>query len=191
MNSMSPRSRIAATLLCLWAAHAAQAASGQDGPPPEPAGYWTGPFRSAVPTSIAGGTRIDAAELVRLIKQDSALVLDASEAPRRPPQLAPGSLWLPPPHPGIPGSVWLPGVGLAELPGQIETQLRERLVELTKGEKERAVVVYCHASCWLSWNAAKRIIGYGYRKVYWFAEGIEGWTAAAQATVPLEPPPQH
>jgi len=182
---------IAAALLFLSPAHAEQAASGQESPPPEPSGFWTGPLRSAVPATIAGGTRIDATELVSLLKQDSAVVLDTSEAPRRPPQLAPGSLWLPPPHPGIPGSIWLPGMGLAEMPGQLEARYRERLVDLTKGDKGRAVVVYCHASCWLSWNAAKRIIGYGYRKVYWFAAGVEGWTAAAQTTVPLEPPPEH
>jgi PQQ-dependent catabolism-associated CXXCW motif protein len=42
--------------------------------------------------------------------------------------------------------------------------------------------VYCHERCWLSWNAAKRAIRYGYRNVYWFPDGIEGWRAAGFET---------
>jgi len=35
-------------------------------------------------------------------------------------------------------------------------------------------VNYCHRNCWLSWNAAKRAISYGYRNVFWFPDGMEG-----------------
>jgi hypothetical protein len=40
----------------------------------------------------------------------------------------------------------------------------------------------------LSWNAVKRAIRYGYRKVYWFADGIEGWRAAGFETATIETP---
>ena len=51
-------------------------------------------------------------------------------------------------------------------------------------------MLYCHPQCWASWNAAKRAISYGYRKVYWYPDGIEGWekaglpTASAVAILP-------
>ena len=54
---------------------------------------------------------------------------------------------------------------------------------LTGGRFTTPVLVYCHEKCWLSWNAAKRALSYGYKHVYWFPEGIEGWTAANHPTV--------
>jgi PQQ-dependent catabolism-associated CXXCW motif protein len=48
-------------------------------------------------------------------------------------------------------------------------------------------VIYCHRNCWLSWNAAKRAISYGYRNVYWFPDGMEGWRAAGLPTASAEP----
>ena len=37
------------------------------------------------------------------------------------------------------------------------------------------VVIYCLADCWMSWNAAKRILAYGYSNVAWYPEGTDGW----------------
>jgi len=48
-------------------------------------------------------------------------------------------------------------------------------------------VLYCHQQCWLSWNGAKRAIQYGYRNVYWFPEGIEGWRKAKLPTTVVQP----
>jgi PQQ-dependent catabolism-associated CXXCW motif protein len=60
---------------------------------------------------------------------------------------------------------------------------RARLRTLTGGDMTKPIVVYCHHACWLSWNAAKRAIADGYRRVIWYPDGIEGWT---QAGKPLE-----
>jgi rhodanese-related sulfurtransferase len=35
----------------------------------------------------------------------------------------------------------------------------------------------------MSWNAAKRAIGLGYRNVIWYPDGTDGWAAAG---LPLE-----
>jgi PQQ-dependent catabolism-associated CXXCW motif protein len=51
----------------------------------------------------------------------------------------------------------------------------------------RPVVFYCHEKCWLSWNGAKRAIGYGYRNVYWFPDGIEGWRKSKLPTAVVQP----
>jgi rhodanese-related sulfurtransferase len=42
----------------------------------------------------------------------------------------------------------------------------------------------------LSWNAAKRAIGYGYQHVYWYRDGVEGWQAAGFHTAVVEPQPE-
>jgi PQQ-dependent catabolism-associated CXXCW motif protein len=155
---------------------------------PEPQGYWTGPINSTVPVTIAGGKVIhDAHDLQALLKGGDVVVLDVSNAPRRPENLAPGAPWLPLPHQAIPGTLWLPGVGLGEVPPSVDAFFRERLAAATGGELARKVVIYCHETCWLSWNAAKRAIHYGYRNVYWFRDGIEGWKAAGLPTALIKP----
>jgi PQQ-dependent catabolism-associated CXXCW motif protein len=39
------------------------------------------------------------------------------------------------------------------------------------------IVFYCLASCWMSWNAAKRALAIGYRRVAWYPDGTDGWAA--------------
>ena len=39
-------------------------------------------------------------------------------------------------------------------------------------------MIYCQEDCWMSWNAAKRVLSYGYPNVAWYPEGTEGWERA-------------
>lgn len=148
----------------------------------EPAGYWTGPINSAVPATLTGGRVIHARELTDLLKRSPAVVVDVSNAPKRPEEMSADAPWLPLPHEAIPGSTWIPGAGMGEIPADIDAYFREHLSRRTQRNHDHPVVIYCHEKCWLSWNAAKRAISYGYRRVYWFPEGIEGWRAAGLKT---------
>jgi PQQ-dependent catabolism-associated CXXCW motif protein len=169
-------------LLLLFAVFAARSDDVQ-----EPAGYWTGPINSAVPATIAGGKVIHAQDLLELLKQTDALVVDVSNEPKRPDGMAPDAVWLPPPQEVIPGSVWLPGAGVGDIAPDTDALFRKHLSQATGGDLDHPVVIYCHERCWLSWNAAKRAINYGYRRVYWFPEGIEGWRAAGNKTARAKP----
>jgi PQQ-dependent catabolism-associated CXXCW motif protein len=160
---------------------------GAPGAVAEPSGFWTGPINSPVPKTLSGGKVIHTRKLAQLLKASSAVVVDVSNAPRRPDNLAPTSTWLPLPHPAIPGAIWIPGAGLGEPPVAVDKFYRERLAQATGNDLGRTVVLYCHEKCWLSWNGAKRAIQYGYRNVYWFPDGIEGWRKAKQPTVVTEP----
>jgi hypothetical protein len=40
---------------------------------------------------------------------------------------------------------------------------------------------------WMSWNAAKRILSYGYSNVAWYPEGTEGWERANLPVVDSRP----
>lgn len=154
----------------------------------EPPGYWTGPINSPVPLTLTGGTVIHNAHQLRaLIKQGGTIIVDVSNAPRRPEHMAPDAPWLPLPHRAIPGSLWIPGVGLGEIPVALDDFYRQRLAAATNEHLARPLLIYCHRSCWLSWNAAKRAISYGYRNVYWYRDGIEGWKAAGYRTAVIEP----
>lgn len=158
----------------------------------EPEGFWTGPIDSPVPGTLAGGKVIHAQEAAEMMKAKDALVIDVSSAPKKPEGMAADALWLPLPHDAIPGSSWIPGAGTGEISQDIDAFFRAYLEQATGGDFEHPIVIYCHEHCWLSWNAAKRAILYGYRRVHWLPEGVEGWRAAGFATAVIKPqaPPQ-
>jgi sulfur-oxidizing protein SoxY len=154
----------------------------------EPQDFWLGPVNASVPRTLSGGTVIRANDLSALLKQRRAVVVDVSSSQQRPEKLAPQAVWMPPPHPVIPGSLWIAGAGAGAIDANTDKLYRQRLAEATSHDLDHPVVVYCHERCWLSWNAAKRAIRYGYRKVYWFPDGIEGWRAAGFETATAEAP---
>lgn len=155
---------------------------------PEPSGYWTGPTNSPVPATLSGAKVItDAHKLQALLDHQHPALIDVSKAPRRPDNMAPGAPWLPLPHHAIPGTLWIPGPGAGEVPAAVEAFFRQQLAKATHNDPTRPVVIYCHESCWLSWNAAKRAVSYGYQHVYWYRDGIEGWKAAGLPTAVIEP----
>jgi sulfur-oxidizing protein SoxY len=147
-------------------------------PVPEPEDFWLGEVNSPTPATLRGGTVIRAPDLAAMLKRGGVVIVDVSNTQPRPEKLAPQAVWMPPPHAVIPGSLWLAGVGAGAIDTQTDSFYKRRLAEATKNNLDHPLVVYCHERCWLSWNAAKRAIRYGYRKVYWFADGIEGWRAA-------------
>jgi PQQ-dependent catabolism-associated CXXCW motif protein len=171
------RLRDSAPALLLWSCLAVGA-----GVVAEPQGYWEGDVNAPTPSTLPGGRVIHVAGVEALLRQGKAVVIDVSNTPRRPAELAPGAPWLPVPHRAIPDALWLPGVGAGAPPQEVDDFYRGRLKLATLGNVEVPLVIYCHENCWLSWNAAKRAIGYGYRRVFWYPEGIEGWTAAGRQT---------
>jgi PQQ-dependent catabolism-associated CXXCW motif protein len=167
-------------------------------PPAEPPGFWTGPVNDPVPATVQGGKVIHTQQLAALLEKRSTpfasptsavVIVDVSNGPRRPDNLPASSTWLPLPHQGIPGALWIPGAGLGEPPPTVDAYFRERLAEATGHDLAKTLVVYCHEKCWLSWNGAKRAIQYGYRSVYWYPDGIEGWRKAKMPTAVIRPEP--
>lgn len=155
--------------------------------PAEPEGFWNGPVNDPVPHTIKGGKVIHARALVALLKRTDAVVIDVSNAPRRPENLPASTTWLPLPHRAVPGAIWISGAGLGDPPPSLDKYFRERLAKATGNDMGKPLVLYCHQRCWLSWNGAKRAIQYGYRNVYWFPDGIEGWRKAKLPTAVVQP----
>jgi len=153
----------------------------------EPAGYWMGASHGPVTTTLSGGTVIHTRKLAALLQAGGVLVIDVSDAPRRPANMAADAVWLPLPHPVIPGALWIPGAGQGAIAAPVDKLYREHLALGTDNDPAHRLVIYCHRNCWLSWNAAKRAISYGYRNVYWFPDGMEGWRAAGLPTANADP----
>lgn len=143
---------------------------------------------------LPGGTVIDTPALIALIAADHPALIDVAPPPaRKPAGLPAGTPWMPPPHYDIPGSIWLPSVGESTLPPQLAAWFQARLADLAGGT-DRPLVFYCHTHCKLSFHAAEHAIGDGYRRVYWYPLGIEGWTEAGKPTAlakPLSPADQQ
>lgn len=152
---------------------------------PEPSGYWLGSVHGLVPATISGGTVLGTAALAHLLARGGVVLVDVADPPHRPSGLPPHTLWLPAPHRDIPGSVWIPGAGHGALSPRFADWYRARLAKLTDGDRNKPIVVYCHPHCWMSWNAAKRAINDGYRRVLWYPGGVEGWEEAGHPTAPV------
>jgi PQQ-dependent catabolism-associated CXXCW motif protein len=89
-----------------------------------------------------------------------------------------GVPWIPLPRRNIPHSIWLPDVGRGAISPEMEAWFQQRLMQATAGDKEKTLVFYCLSHRWMSWNASKRAISYGYRNVIWYPDGSDGWAAA-------------
>lgn len=157
--------------------------------PAEPEGYRMDDYRSPTPETVTGGVALDTDFAHRLWANENAVWIDVLPAPRRPVNLPPSALWIPLPHRDIPGSMWLPEVGRGALSPEFEAYFRDHLEAATKGRHDAAVVFYCLADCWLSWNAAKRAARWGYTQIYWYRDGTDGWEAAKLPMENAEPVP--
>ena len=156
----------------------------------EPSGYRMSDFRAPVPCTLAGATVVSTEGLRLQIERDAPLLVDVLPSPRRPEGLAERTPWLPPTRRSIPGTVWLPNTGFGDLPLEEERYLRANLERLTGGDRSRSIVFYCLAECWMSWNAARRAVAWGYDSVLWYPDGTDGWEAAGLPLAESSPVPR-
>ena len=156
---------------------------------PEPAGYRTDNYRAPTPATLAGARVVTTAQVETLWQDKAAIFIDVMPRAPRPPNLPPGTIWRDRPRSDIPGSIWLPDTGYGELAPVTEDYLRQNLAQVTGGDRTKLLVIYCLRDCWMSWNAAKRILAMGYRNVAWYPEGTDGWSDALLPVVDAHPAP--
>jgi PQQ-dependent catabolism-associated CXXCW motif protein len=154
----------------------AVAARADDGPP-KPPDYRTEDYRQPVPRTLQGARVVATAEAEALWK-NGAVFIDVMPHIPRPPNLPAGTIWREAPRRNIPGSVWLADTGYGALAPTTESYLRTGLARATGGDRTTTLVVYCLRDCWMSWNAAKRILAMGYTNVAWYPDGTDGWQEA-------------
>ncbi|MEJ2455590.1 MAG: thioredoxin fold domain-containing protein [Candidatus Thiodiazotropha sp.] len=148
-----------------------------------PQGYRIADYRSPLPEVPPAGQRIDTHGLQRLLDEADPVLIDVLAITLRSESADFGLAWLPAtPRQNIPGSVWLPNVGYGRLEPCMRDWFEQNLRRLTGGDVERPLVFYCITDCWMSWNAVRRAAALGYRKLYWYPEGSDGW---GEAGLPL------
>ena len=153
-------------------------------------GYRNTRYRAALPNNPPAGRRINTRELVDLIRQNRPLLIDVQAVTLRPESESFGISWLPNRERWhIPQSTWLPNTGYGSLEPRMLSYLKSNLQRLTRGDQELPLVFYCVVDCWMSWNAVKRADELGYRNLYWYPEGSDGWREAGLELVPAKPVP--
>ena len=181
-------SGLLAWVALLLAAPAAPDARADPGVP-EPADYRMSGYRAPTPETLAGATVVTTRQAAALVESGAVLPVDVLPRPPKPSGLREGTIWRQPPRANIPGSVWLPNTGFGALNEESERYLRDSLRRLTAGDSARGLLFYCLDDCWMSWNAARRALEYGYESVYWYPEGTDGWAAAGRPLEACEPLP--
>jgi len=156
----------------------------------EPEGYRTEDYRAPVPDTLAGARVISTQDAESIWRAKTGVFVDVMPRPPKPLNLPAGTIWRDKPRLNIPGSLWLPDTGYGSLAETTENYLREGLAHASGGNRDNLIVVYCQANCWMSWNAAKRILTYGYSTVAWYPDGTDGWERANLPLVESQPEPR-
>lgn len=170
---------------------AAAPAFAQDIPAPaEPAGYRTEDYRAPVPARLAGARVLTTEEAEAVWREKSGAFIDVLPRAPKPANLPAGTVWRDKPRLDIPGSIWLPDTGYGMLAASTEDYLKRGLVHASGGNTATLLVIYRQENCWMSWNAAKRVLSYGYRNVAWYPDGTDGWERALLPLAPAEPEPR-
>lgn len=152
-------------------------------------GYRMARYQAAVPDQPPAGQRVWLDDIDRLVASESAILLDVSPIHGAGFDPVTGAWRLSKPHETLPGAVWLPEVGRGAVAPAVAQWFERELVRLTGGDKARAIVIFCHADCWMSWNAMKRVAALGYTNLKWFPEGTDGWKDFDRKLVPAMPVP--
>jgi PQQ-dependent catabolism-associated CXXCW motif protein len=157
---------------------------------PEPGGYRTEDYRAPVPDTLGGARVLSTKEAEAIWRSKSGVFVDVLPRPPKPPNLPAGTVWRDKPRFDIPGSIWLPDTGYGELAAATENYLKQGLKQVSGNNQAALIVVYCQAECWMSWNAAKRTLSYGYSNVAWYPDGTDGWQRANLPMTEAQPEPR-
>ncbi len=152
--------------------------SRHDQPIDEPELYRSENYRAPTPSTLRGARVVSTFQAEIIWKLGSAVFVDVLPQIMRPVDLPAGTLWRGQRRLSIPGSIWLPDTGYGDLSPAKEDYLKAGLQRATGGNRDKPVVIYCLRDCWMSWNAAKRAVAWGYTNVLWYPDGTDGWQEA-------------
>lgn len=145
---------------------------------PEPSSYRMDEYRAPVPATLKGAKVIATSEAQKLWEDKAAVFIDVMPQTPKPANLPAGTLWRDKLRNDIAGSIWLANVGYGQINAETAAYFEKGLAQNGVSGKSAPIVFYCMTNCWMSWNAAKRAVEWGYSAVYWYPEGSDGWEKA-------------
>ena len=129
-------------------------------------------------------TILDTEEMVKIVNTRSAILLDTWKKDIKPEKLD-AKKWLPAKRYSLPGAKWLPNVGLETLTPELRKYLKENVKRLTKGDKNKQLVVFCRRG-YYSKIAAERLVKMGYTNVLLYP-GTDVWEDSGQRLLIVTP----
>ncbi|RFC66775.1 MULTISPECIES: PQQ-dependent catabolism-associated CXXCW motif protein [Mesorhizobium] len=153
----------------------------------EPSDYRMDEYRAPVPATLKGARVVTTAEAEKLWREKAAVFFDVMPRTPKPANLPQGTIWRDKPRSGIPGSIWLANVGYGEINAETEAYFRKGIDAQIGTDKSHPILFYCMTNCWMSWNAAKRAVAWGYTSVLWYPLGSDGWEKAGLPLVEEQP----
>ena len=141
----------------------------------EPVGYRMDEYKAPVPDTLQGAKVVDTKEAEALWREKKAVFIDVMPNTPKPTNLPAGTIWKDKVREDIPGSIWLANVGYGAIPKETADYFRQGLEAHTASDESRPILFYCMTDCWMSWNAAKRAVEWGYTSVIWYPLGADGW----------------
>lgn len=148
----------------------------------EPADYRMDEYRAPVPDTLKGARVVTTQEAETLWRKKEAIFIDVMPSPPKPAGLPAGTIWHDKIRKDIPGSIWLANVGYGALTREQTAYFRKQLATHAMTTTS-PILFYCMTDCWMSWNAARRAVEWGYQSVIWYPLGVDGWEKAG---LPLE-----
>lgn len=153
----------------------------------EPEDYRMDHFRAPVPSALTGGTIVGPEKAYELWASGKVGFIDVLPQAPKPQNLPKGTVWRDKPRHSIPGSIWLPNVGYGAIAEVTADYFRSGLEQASGNDPTHPIVIFCLEDCWMSWNAAKRAIAWGYTNVFWLPEGTDGWRLWDYPTEKIKP----
>ena len=179
LGSLSGWLIVLALMLCLLAGRALAVE--------EPDSYRMDDYDAPVPETLSGAHVVGDEAAHALWLTGRVAVIDVMPDFPRPKNLPKDMIWRGRARHSIPGAIWLTDIGRGELSEFGKTQFSQGLEVATGGDFDAPLMFVCRADCWLSWNAARRAVEAGYRRVFWYPEGTTGWTFWDWPTERLNP----
>ncbi|MDX2290128.1 MAG: rhodanese-like domain-containing protein [Hyphomicrobiaceae bacterium] len=152
-------------------------------------GYRIARYRAPTPPDVPSGMRVGIDAVDTLMAAGGLVLVDVMPITGRGYDATTGQWLAAQSHQHIPGSVWLPDVGKGCISADLDHYFRHELAKLTNGDTGRPLLIYCQSDCWMGWNAVQRAATYGYRRIFWYADGIDGWRDYERTLTPARPVP--
>jgi PQQ-dependent catabolism-associated CXXCW motif protein len=150
-------------------------------------GYRIASYRSVIPAPPPNVPRLEDAQAARAYDGGKALFVDFTPAAGAVRDPANGTWRLAEPHDTLPGAHWFPEAGRGNADPAIDRWLAIGMKRLAHGSRNRPIVAFCLADCWMSWNGAWKLRRLGYGDVRWYANGIDGWKELGRPLTPAMP----
>jgi PQQ-dependent catabolism-associated CXXCW motif protein len=135
-------------------------------------------YRAPVPDTLKGAKVVTTKEAEALWREKKAVFFDVMPNAPKPSNLPEGTIWKDKVRNDIPGSIWLANVGYGEINAETAAYFRAGIEAAAGPDKSKPILFYCMTNCWMSWNAAKRAVEWGYAPVLWYPQGSDGWENA-------------